>query len=671
LDGRNDTRDYDRKFRRFAILLAIPFVLLVVRLWYLQIWRGEHYAQRAFANVIDHTPLPAERGLILDNQGRVIAENRPAYNVALKPAFFDPPKGDEDAFEARLQLLKRYLALTDARTEKLRKDIHAKQGLQRHKALLVKRGITRDQVAVILSNQLQLPGVEVQAVSQRHYPFNDLAAHVIGYVNEVDGNELAGNLERTGLRDFGYLPGEMIGRSGIARAYESVLRGAPGLHASVVNSRRIPQTDPDSLALLGNWMDVEPISGKNVVLTIDMDLQRILKEAMSDYPSGAAVAIDPKSGRILGIASAPSFNPNSWSGRLSRDEMRENRNNVYKPMLDKALLAQFPGSTYKVVTSIAALDMGLIQHHETLECPGYFAYGKRNRPFHCWKRSGHEKVDLAAALQKSCDVYFYKLGDKIGMDKLAEYARMFGFGTSTGVGINRESPGRVPTKRWYREYHPNGFQGGYTLSTAIGQGDVMTSPLQMALAYGALANGGILYKPLLVDRIETAEGQVLFEYPARERSRLKIAPEHLQEIVRGLEMVVNDEGGTAYKVNNHLNYLRVAGKTGTAQVTSRIEGKDAEWHRRDHAWFAAFAPVEDPQIVVAVFLEHGGGGSTDAAPVAMEILDRYFREIRHVDPLQAQPDEPKPLFFEQLRPGTNNGSRQMLGGIKENTPGFR
>ena len=640
IEGRVDPLDYTKRFRRAGIVVLIPFLLLIGRLWYLQIWVTEHYQQLAFNNFIDRTNIPAERGLIFDSKNRVVAANTPSYDVTVTPAFFAPKAKDTAEVRSRIDTLRKVLALTESEAKNLEEVVFGSESLWRYEDFPIKRNITRDQVAQIETDSLHLVGVQVHATSQRYYPFNDLAAHLIGYVNEINAEEL-GRLDV-----YGYRPSEMIGRTGIERSFEAVLRGSSGVGAEVVDSRGMPQTDAESRALIGDWQDVPPVPGKNIVLTIDMDLQRIIKEAMRDYESGAIVAIDPRNGHILAISSKPSFNPNSWSGRLSRDEHIASDNDPHKPMLDKSLLGYFPGSIYKIVTALAALEAGLVTPEETLYCPGYYEYGKRNKRFHCWKRHGHDSVALAQAIEGSCDVYFYKVGEKLGMDKLAEYAGELGLGKRTGLGINIESAGLVPTKAWHAKNSSEGFQGGFTLSTAIGQGDTKVTPLQAALAYATIANGGTLYYPQFVDRIETASGQVLFEYPDRIRHKLNAKPETLREIVKGLTAVVNSETGTAYSVR--LDYVKFAGKTGTAQVTSkRISNADVEFKYRDHAWFVAFAPADAPEIVIVTFLEHGGGGSSDAAPVTMEILDRYFREIRGYDPMQLKKDQGEPVFLDE------------------------
>ena len=619
-EAKSEPRDYVASFRGFVAFISVVFVLLLCRFWYLQVIEGDHYKQLAFNNFIKRRVIPAERGQIFDVKMRPVATNHPSYDVTLTPAFFTSSDETPESLHERIGMLATFLSMTDEERDKLEKRVSSVKRADRFAPIPVKQGITRDQLAKVETNSLTLHGVDIVATSRRYYPFNELGAHTIGYVNQINDTELKA------LQMYGYRLGDVTGRMGLERSLEPILRGANGLSASVVNAKGIPQTDRDSIALMRDWKDVEPISGKNVILTIDMDVQEILKTALRDYPSGSIVAVEPSSGRILGIASTPSFNPNSWSGRLSRDELTEAEANPYKPMLDKSLLSFFPGSIYKVVTAAAALEEGLMLPQDTLNCPGYYEYGKQRRRFHCWKHSGHGAVSITEALASSCDVYFYKVGEKLGIDTLADYARMFGLGERSGIGINNESPGTVPTREWHNKRSREGFQGGFTLSTSIGQGDVRVTPLQMAMLYATIANGGTLYYPQLIDRIETADGHPVFTYPNRVHGKLPFRPETLQTIRQGLDMVVNSEMGTAYAFR--LSNLSVAGKTGSAQVISkRVSSASVEFKYRDHAWFAAFAPIENPQIAIAVFLEHGGSGSANAGPVAMNVLDRYFREI--------------------------------------------
>jgi penicillin-binding protein 2 len=336
-------------------------------------------------------------------------------------------------------------------------------------------------------------------------------------------------------------------------------------------------------------------------------------------------AVDPRDGSILGLYSSPAFNPNAWSGRLSTQEKQEIDENPYHPLLDKAVYAWAPGSTYKIVGAIAALEEGVFDPDTTVKCRGRIEYG--GRVFRCWKRSGHGWMKLEEAIENSCDVYFYELGIRLGMDTLADYAYQLGFGQRAGIGVPGERSGLVPTREWHEQNTEGGFVGGFTLGAAIGQDVVQVTPVQLALSYAAIANGGTLYYPRLIDEISTAEGRVVFEYPTRVRNELPFAEATMEHVRNGLESVVETGSGSA----SQLEYVDAAGKTGTAQVASldslRVGDDGVLWKYRDHAWFATYAPAEDPRIAVVVFVEHGGQGSQVAAPIAMNIVDRYFREV--------------------------------------------
>jgi penicillin-binding protein 2 len=375
--------------------------------------------------------------------------------------------------------------------------------------------------------------------------------------------------------------------------------------------------------------------------------------------------------------SKPTFNPNSWTGRLSAEEKADSDNNPFKPMIDKTVKAYFPGSTFKLVSAMAALNEGYIRPHETLRCQGFYEFGGRR--FHCWNRAGHGIINLTDSLKHSCDVYYYKLGEKLGMDTLAKYAYMVGFGDRTGIGFNDEQRGLVPTKDWHRKYGSEGFQHGLTLSTSVGQGDTRVTPLQTAMAFAALANRGLLYYPRFIDRIETPEGTQLFKYPKRVRNKIEV-PQHLMDDIDvGMTAVVNERGGTAF--NHRLPYTTIAGKTGTAQVRGLdkmklgVDGSVILKHR-DHSWFVAYGPAETPSIVVVVFVQHGGSGGKVAAPVAMKIIDRYFREVHGMGP--EDPNKPvaqSPLGLQRLerpqgdsppdwqRPGRDDAPTDAASGI--------
>lgn len=610
VSSRTDLREYDGRLRLLGVLFALPILALGYRLYSLQVLDGADYFRLANENFVREVELPPDRGLILDARGRVLAENRPSYDVYAAPQILASNTG-------AVEVVSTLLDLSAADRERLQSRVAA-GGVR---DVLVRRDISRDQLAQLETHAAQLPGVYAVVSQRRHYPYDALAAHLMGYMSEVSASELEA------WEQYGYHPGDYVGRSGVERAFEPILRGAPGLDRQVIDVRGQVQSEEINRQLLGDYRHIDPVSGKNLVLTVDMELQAIMEEEAADALSGAVVALDPRDGTILGMFSKPGYNPNAWSGRLSEQEKRQSDNNPFHPMLDKTVLSWFPASTYKFITAVAGLEEGRITDETTIECPGHFDYG--NRRFHCWNRYGHGELNLREAMAVSCDVYFYQIGLELGIDTLAAYAFEFGFGERPGLGLNGESAGLVPTRAWHEENSPGGFQYGFTVNTSVGQGDTRTSPLQLALAYAAIANGGTLYYPRVVDRITTWDGTVVFDYPARVRRELRFTEAHMDELVDGLYAVVHDPIGTAHA--QELDWIETAGKTGTAQVrtlgTERLrDGEVIHWDR-DHAWFVAFAPLENPQFVVAVFLEHGGQGSSAAAPVAMRVLDRYFREV--------------------------------------------
>lgn len=599
---------YEGRYIWLLGICAFAFALIGLRLWHLQVLEGERYYQASTQNIIRQVELPPSRGLILDRNGVVLAENRPSFDVYIEPLIFLRHANDEV-----YGLLQQYLHLSDSDMARLRQRVDARSG-----EVLVKADVARADIARIEEDKMRLPGVEVRPQAQRHYPLHHVGAHALGFVAEVNPTEL---LE---LRRFGYRPGTYVGRMGLEQAFDEVLHGSPGIQRRAVDARGNPLGEAETRFLIGEYQEVKPVPGRDVVTTLDADLMVIIDEAMEAYPAGAVVAIDPRDGSVLAMYSKPHFNPNAWSGRLSSMEKMRSDNDPFRPMLDKTISAYFPGSVYKIVGALAALDEGGYEPHDEINCPGHYRLG--NRRFRCWRDRGHGPMSATEALAQSCDVYYYKLADEMGIDKLAEYARLFGFGEASGIVLPREAVGRVPDREWYRQYGAEGYQRGMDLSTVIGQGDTLATPLQVALAYGAIANGGDLYYPRLVKEVQNSQGHSLFEYQPRVRKRIEMEPAHLETLREGLRMTVHDSSGSAWA--SRLEHTEVAGKTGTAQVAKigrvRISNEERALRQRHHAWYTAYAPFDDPEIVVTVFLEHGGGGAGNAAPVGMEILDRYL-----------------------------------------------
>jgi penicillin-binding protein 2 len=602
-------RELARRLRLMAWLCTLAFLLLVGRLWQLQVLHGDLYYRKSADNFVKDIEIPALRGQIRDRKGRVLADNRVAYNVYVTPKFLTA--------EA-LGRLRGYLGLSEEQAAALKGRATATRGLSRYRPLLAAEDVSREQMALVATNRQNLPGVQIEAVPRRTYPLGVSAAHVLGYINEISAAELSSR------RDQGYHAGDLIGRSGLERQWESYLRGQAGYERVVVDARGQRKSADEARELLQTPRRQDPVAGNNLVLTLDADLQRLAERAFRRYPSGAAVVVEVNTGRILAMVSKPGFDPNLLSGRLTfLEESRLNRD-PYRPRLDKVLREHYyPGSTYKVIPAIAALEDGLISPDEKVLCKGYHELGRRW--FRCNKV--HGRVNMYEALAQSCNVYFYKLGEKVGMDRIARFAREFGLGEPTGLGLNGEVAGFIPTQAWYREHAPGGFRLGYTLNATIGQGSTKLTVLQLAMLYAAIANGGSLYLPQIVQRIDTAAGAPVQEFPPRLRRRVAVKPENLEVLQRALAGTTHLKG-TAYDAR--LRDIEVSGKTGTAQVRrmgrNRAAGRD-QFSLGDHAWFAGFAPAGRPEIAVVVLVEHGGLGGHVAAPVAMQIIRAYFHQV--------------------------------------------
>ena len=615
---------YRRRARRLMWLVAFVFAALIGRLAELQLVDGPALREASKRNYVRRVAVRADRGRIMDRSGRVLAYNRPSFDIYVTPAYVRSP-------DALLDGLREVLELDALDIERLRDRLAEPRGMWRFRPVRVRRDISRRQVARIEALRASHDGLEIRVDHQRTYPESTIGSHLLGYMGRPTAEELRAAVPRR------YTADSMLGRFGLERRLENDLAGYDGFEQFVADARggRLPDSHPLSFLAGGRkGMPAEP--GNDVVLTLDQDVQRILVRALRNYESGAAVVVDPADGDVLGIISKPDFDPNIWSGRLTGEAKRVVDENPYNPMLDKSVQSYFPGSVYKVVTALAALEEGVVTADELVESPGHYEFG--NRVFHCHNRSGHGTIDLSTALAASADVYFYKLGERLGIDTLAVYARRFGFGERTGLGINGESSGLVPTRSWHEQHSADGYQYGLALSTAIGQGDVRATPLQVAMAYAALANGGTLYEPRIVERVQTLDGTVVRRVEPRITRSLTDDVEHLRILHDGLERAVMDgERGTGTAAAVRVG--RVAGKSGTAQVRDidrgRFRQRVKRFRDRDHAWFAAYAPAESPRVAVVVFLEHGGAGGRDAAPVVREILERYHEEITPLFTMQA------------------------------------
>lgn len=604
--------ELQRRMRWVVVIVVLAFASLIARLWQLQVVRGDQYYEQTVSNVVHQRFLPSIRGKILDRQGEPLANNRPAFNIYITPAHFTPEVAER---------LTRLLGLSQDEIARMHERVEAGRARGRRAPALVFEDQSRERAALIKQASFQLPGIEVYDEPYRYYPHGAMAAHLVGYMNQMT------SAEYEQLAPEGYQPSELVGRYGLERAWENYLRGKKGIERFAVNARGQRIDPEDAAGLIRGDAVIEPVAGHNLVLTLDAELQRIAEQAVRHHPAAAVAVVEVETGRILSLVSTPSFEPNVMTGHLTRAEEVLLNQDPRKPFIDKTLRQHYPpGSTYKFVTALAALEDGLIDPDEKLVCPGSHKVGRQ--VFHC--TSSHEHTDMVSAIQHSCNVYFWKLAELVGIDRMAEVALDFGFGAPTGLGLNGDVPGRVPTRAWYEQRTT--FKIGYTINAATGQGDVELTVLQLAMAYAALANGGRLYVPQVVERIETAGGETVVSFEPRLRRQVDVSPEGLATLQRGMWMAVNQLGGTAHD-HARSDVVTIAGKTGTAEVKSRRKRRDDEiqlegWHpSRSHAWFAGYAPAEEPEIAIVVLIEHGGSGGRVAGPVARQVLEAYFQKV--------------------------------------------
>jgi penicillin-binding protein 2 len=575
------------------------FSVLLLRLFYLQIIEGSEYRRLSENNCIRIQGIDPPRGLIYERNGNLLVENRPSFTLSVNPLDAKPLE----------ETINKISNITGVSSEEILIKVEKQKKIAPFKSIPFKQDISRDLLAVVEAHRFDLPGLEVDVRPMRNYILESSASHFLGYLGEINPNELL-------LGEFNeYRGGEYIGKFGVEKTYEKFLRGKRGGKQVEVNAAgqvvRVLST-------------VDAHSGHNLFVTIDNTIQQKAEQLLSDK-AGAVVALDPFSGQVLVLASSPSFDQNAFVQRMSHDMWNQLIANPLRPMENKVIQAEYPpASTYKIVTAMAGLEEGVINTGTTHYCPGFLRFGDRS--FRCWKKTGHGTVNIIRALAESCDVFFYQVGLKLGVDRLAWYAKACGLGSPTAIDLDHEASGLIPTASWKKEKTGVPWQKGETLSIAIGQGYNLTTPLQMAVLTAAIANGGKRFKPLVVDRIVTQEGEIIYQAKTQEMGRLPVSEKNLKIIQRGLFEVVQGQRGTASIAK--IDGIHVAGKTGTAQVVGRKTESAKDLKKRDHfkshAWFVAYAPAEKPKIAIAVIVEHGEHGSSAAAPIAREIIATYL-----------------------------------------------
>lgn len=718
--------------RNTFITTAIVGALLsihIARLYVLQVVRGEDYVQKGESNFIQERRIPHARGLIYDQRGRVLVDNRPSHDVYMTAAFLPDSTRSLSRLFAPLALPKSEVAEIDGRVlgaideandvvvaredvpaeacaemrevitrddvrgvileeddgtcrvlvaarelpsrasvfrrlrelvglppelmkDRVERALQKSRGLGKFKPTLLLEDIGFDAYARIeaAASLGDLPGIDVVDSQKRRYRHGTLAAHVLGYMNEVGAKELEAK------KDQGYLLGDMIGRRGIEATHEVELRGKDGIDPVVVDAKGRKMGEDRAAALLGDDRRTAPDPGRSLVLSIDEDLQRTA-EQMYNGVAGSVVAMEVNTGFILAMASFPTYDPNQVTGPWSKPYIEKITKDQLRPWGNKAIQEHYaPGSTFKAITAAAGLRNKLIDEKSNRACPGFFRLGRS--VWRCFNRGGHGSIALVRALQVSCDSYFYSLGYDLGPDRLAETARLFGFGARTGLDLDKETPGIMPDRDYYvRRF--GAYTPGLVVNNAIGQGDVTVTPLQLAVAYAAIANGGTVYKPQLVRETRDADGNTVAIHDPVVVAELGIDKAQLALMKEALSHVT-DPGGTASglmwrrdrfaEVSQWLREsgVTIVGKTGTAQVVrlsksvQHVEAKDVPYEQRDHAWFVGFAPFDNPEIVVVTMTEHGGFGGSTSGPVTAAVMHRWFTEVRGQGRYEDLPALPAP-----------------------------
>lgn len=631
-------RDLKRRFLWLGLAMVGGLVVLALQLYRLQIIRGEEYAAKSVANFVKEVRLRADRGVIKDARGTILVDSRPSFDAFLTPAFCT------DCSTQVIPKLAELLSWDAEQRMKVDEQVRLARRNAPFQPLPVRIDLSRDELDRLNARRDILDGVEVVPVPHRNYRTETVLSHVLGYMNEINQDEL----DRLNADGAKYALGDYIGRRGLERYFELRLRGMDGVRKEVVNARG--RTIEELNDRLGENSVIPPQAGSNLVLSIDMRLQ---EEAERVFPgvAGAVVAIDVNTGFIKALVSRPGFDPNLLTGRVTPAQMLAMTKDPLQPMINRVAAAHYsPGSTFKVITQLAAFKAGIFKPETLVNCPGGYKLGART--WRCHKESGHGPVNAKQAMQYSCDTWFFKVADTIGLDPIAEMGRALGLGSPTGIGVLGEVPGIMPTTEYHDRLSPGGYTKGMALNSAIGQGDDNVTPLQLAGVYAAIANGGTLYKPQLVQRIEDLDGRVVEAFEPQVVRSVDIDPVHRKVIVDGLVAVTNEAGGTAFRASQtykeKLKDIVVAGKTGTAQVVAigavRLKTHQMDFFTRDHAWFAGFAPADRPEIAVVVLNEHGGHGGVDAAPTGMAVLAKYF-ELKQLDANSPPPRSNQPYVL--------------------------
>lgn len=587
-----------------AVLILLLMVMLIWRLYFLQVASHEHFSTLSLNNRVRLMAVPPPRGLIYDRNGVVLADNLPAYRLEVTPE-------EVDDIEATLAALSGIIALDEADVERFRQSLRRKLPFE---GVPLRFNLSDEEVARFAVNRHRFPGVDITARLSRHYPLGATTAHVLGYVGRIDENDLRE------VDEANYAGTSHIGKLGVEGYYEERLHGTVGHQQVEVNA---------SGRLLRVLQEEPPAPGQDLVLTLDAGLQA-MAEGLFGPERGALVAIEPATGDVLALVSTPAYDPNAFVNGIGQEDYALLQGSLDRPLFNRALSGQYPpGSTIKPLVGLAGLEFGAVSPQHRVFCPGFYRLPNDDRRYRDWKRTGHGWTDLNMAVVRSCDVYFYELAYDLGIDRLHAFMGLFGFGERTGLDSTGERPGLLPSRVWKRRARGEPWYPGETLITGIGQGAFSATPLQLASAAATVATRGARMRPRLLKAEGRPDHPQLRELEPEPLPPVELHhPEHWEMVRQAMHDVVHTLRGTAQAIGRDIAYT-MAGKTGTAQVFGL--GQDEEYDEenvakrlRDHALFIAYAPVEDPRIAVAVVVENGGSGSSAAAPIARRVMDHYL-----------------------------------------------
>jgi penicillin-binding protein 2 len=574
--------EFERIIKIGYIVIA-AFALLIMRLWQLQILQGDEYLKLSEANRLRIIDTHAPRGIIFDRNRVPLVRNAPYFSVSIIPNEFD---------SHNIEKLSEVIKIPPEQIQEKLKE----KDISPFVFIKLKEGLSFQEVAYIEARRSDFPGMIIETEVSREYTYADTGSHLIGYLGKINPDQS----RNPAFKDIP--PDSFIGQWGIEKLYDETLRGKSG--------KRVIEVDAlgKEIRLL---QEIPPIKGNDITLSVDINLQKEAEQAFGDR-AGALVAILPDTGEILGLVSKPSFDPNLFIRGINYDDWISLVKDKKKPLLNRALQSQYPpGSTFKIITAIAGLEEGVITPDTRVNCRGGIQQGKWR--FGCWQKKGHGAVSFHRALVESCDVYFYEVGQRLGIDRIHQYATSFGLGSKTGIELGIEREGLIPDKQWKLEAKKLPWFLGETFIAAIGQGYIAVTPLQMAVLTGSFANGGNLYKPILLK-----DAQPILS------KKITMKPETIKAVKRALFGVVHEHGGTGWAARSHVT--SISGKTGTAQVVAMRSGvRHTAESFRDHAWFIAYAPDERPEIAISVLIEHGGHGGGAAAPIAKRAIEAYFK----------------------------------------------